>query len=99
MMSKDGMVFMRMVEQSIQKNEAGYYETKLPFRNAAAMNMPDNRIVVEKRLECLKQRMMKNQQYHKNYSQFMINMITDDDAEQVPGTEIENGNSSYIPHL
>ena len=97
-MSQEDMVFMRMVEQSIHQNEAGYYEMKLPFRNAAAMNMPNNRIMVEKRLECLKQRMVKNQQYHKDYSQFMINMIKDGDAEQVPGTEVENGNCWYIPH-
>ena len=71
---------------------------KLPFRNAAAMNMPNNRIVAEKRLECLKQRMVKNQQYHKDYSQFMINMIKYGDAEQVPVTEVENGNCWYIPH-
>ena len=75
-----------------------YYEMRLPFRNAAAMNMPINKIVVEKRLECLKQRMVKNEYYHKDYSQFMINMIKDGDAEQVPGTEIENGNCWYNPH-
>ena len=56
-MSQEDMVFMRMVEQSIHQNEAGYYEMKHPFRNAAVMNMPNNRIVVEKRLECMKQRM------------------------------------------
>ena len=95
-MSQEDMVFMRMVEQSIHQNEAGYYEMKLPFRNAAAMNMPNNRIVVEKRLECLKQRMVKNQQYHKDYSQFMINMIKDGEAEQVPGTEVENAGIFHI---
>ena len=97
-MSQEDMAFMRMVEQSIHQNEAGYYEMKLPFRNAAAMNMPNNRIMVEKILEWLKQRMVKNQQYHKDYSQFMINMIQDGDAEQVPGTDVENGNCWYIPH-
>ena len=96
-MLQEDMVFLRMVEQSIHYNEAGYYEMKLPFRNAAAMNMPNNRIVVEKRLECLKQRMVKKEQYHKDYSQFVINMIKDGDAEQVSGTEIENGNCWYIP--
>ena len=66
-MSQADMVFMRMVEQSIHLYESGYYEIKLLFCDAAAMNMPNNRIVVEKRLEYLKQRMAKNQQYHKDY--------------------------------
>ena len=61
-MSQEDMVFMIMVEQSIQQNESGYYEMKLPFRDAAAINMPNYRIVVEKRLEYMKQRMVKNQQ-------------------------------------
>ena len=71
---------------------------KLNVCDAAAMNMPNNRIVVWKSLEYTKESMVMNRQYHKHYSQFMINMIKEDDAEQVHSTDIENGNYWYTLH-
>ena len=52
----------------------------------------------EHRLRCLKKRLQKDDQYHKDYVAFMDDIIARDDAEKVPESEISNQTTWYIPH-
>ena len=60
--------------------------------------LPNNIAVAAKRLEYLKTRLVTNQQYCKDYTKFMTDVLVEGDAEVVPKEDMDNRNSYYIPH-
>ena len=95
--SQEDLMFLNIVRDSMHKNEEGFYESKLPLKDRNTV-LPNNIAVAAKRLEYLKTRLVKNQQYCKDYTKFMTDVLVEGDAEVVPKEDMDNRNSYYIPH-
>ena len=70
---QDDLKFVKIIESSIHRQENGFYELPLPFRDAP--NLPNNMCVAKKRLEHLKRRLLKDSRYLSDYQKFMDDMI------------------------
>ena len=95
--SQEDLMFLNIVRDSMHTNEEGFYESKLPLKDRNTV-LPNNIAVAAKRLEYLKTRLVKNQQYCKDYTKFMTDVLVEGDAEVVPKEDMDNRNSYYIPH-
>ncbi|XP_028405254.1 uncharacterized protein LOC114527759 [Dendronephthya gigantea] len=88
---------MEKVETGIRYNE-GHYKIPLPFRTND-VTMPNNKVQAIKRAEWQKRKMLKNEQYQRDYTVFMEEVIAKGYAEKVPSpSSSENGKVWYIPH-
>ena len=97
-MSQDDIQFLSIITASIHQKASKHYEMKLPFRGESQPEMSNNLLAVLKRLEYLRQRLLKNPQYHEDYTKFMTNIIDQGDAEPVPIEDLHNRLSWYLPH-
>ncbi|KAL5011234.1 hypothetical protein ScPMuIL_011683 [Solemya velum] len=97
-MSQDDLKFMKIIQKDIHKNERGYYEMPLPFKEEEKPVLPDNIMMARKRLEYLKKRMQRNLKYHKDYTTFMEDVIKNGDVEELSAEEIDQPTAWYIPH-
>ena len=91
--SQEDIQFIRTIENSIEKNEEGYLEMPLPFRNEP--NLPNNKVMAQKRLELLKRKLQHNQELKQEYISFMQKIIDNGDAEE---TVQEEEQEWYLPH-
>ena len=108
-LSSEDRRFLAIAEKGIRHLESEHYELPLPLKNSS-VKLPNNRELALRRLSHLKKRFMANEQYHKDYVEFMENVITRGYAEMVPqhangeqNTSLPNSQSStqqvwYIPH-
>ena len=94
--SQDDLKFMNILEQGIHRDTDGYYEMPLPFKNDRP-NLPNNETLARRRLEHLERRLKTDQQYHRDYKNFMDIIIERGDAEEVPDANRED-KAWYIPH-
>lgn len=69
----------------------------LPFKGEKPA-LPSNRTYAEHHLQCLKRRFKKDEQYCKDYNDFMTDIIARGDVEKVPDGEINSQPAWYIPH-
>ncbi|XP_073987651.1 uncharacterized protein [Rhodnius prolixus] len=97
--SEEDRTWMSIIEQGCVKSESGKYEIPLPLRKGA--ELPNNKSYAMKRLANLKRRFEKDLKYKKDYCEFMNNMITQKNAEELPmdSTDSVGRHSWYIPHF
>lgn len=94
-MSYEDRKFLKIVNENVKKVD-GHFELPLPLKNKE-IKMPNNRVLAEKRLAGLRRKMIKDENYKKDYVLFMKNMIDKGFAERVTG-DGKDGNTWYIPH-
>lgn len=93
--------FLNVLDTGIHKRRDGHYEMPLPLRHED-VKLPNNRSQALRRLCLLKERFRRVPSYHKDYTEFMEDLIIhcaekvrlDDDK----GTKIGNGRINYVPH-
>lgn len=97
-MSREEKKFMEKVESSVQL-KGGHYMMKLPFRTPH-VNMPNNFTVAKQRVSGLKRRLLKDETFHKEYTDFLTDVINKGYAERVPESQLDRseGKVWYLPH-
>ncbi|XP_076064941.1 uncharacterized protein LOC143038982 [Oratosquilla oratoria] len=75
----------------------GKYEIPLPMIEKP-MVVPDSEPMAFERLQRLK-RKFKDDEYYRQYKQFMINLLEKGYVEKVPKCEVKNQQAWYIPHF
>ena len=90
--------WLKKVERSI-KTKDGHYEVGLPLAEDD-LHLPSNRMMAERRLECLRAKLMKNKKLAEDYSSYMQDMIDRGYAELVPQNSLnrDDGKVWYLPH-
>ncbi|KAL6481772.1 hypothetical protein MHYP_G00098520 [Metynnis hypsauchen] len=82
--SQEDLLFLSKVKEGIRHKEDEHYELPLPFKTDEP-NLPDNKQCAVHRLTSLERRLRRNEQYYKDYVQFMNDIITRGDAEKGHG--------------
>lgn len=97
-MSREDHQFMDMVTESAKLVE-GHYVICLPVKNRMD-NMPNNRTMAEQRAQNLKRRLIRDTSFHKEYTDFMNDILQKGYAVQLSEEEMEckDGKVWYIPH-
>ncbi|XP_039546986.1 uncharacterized protein LOC120492801 [Pimephales promelas] len=93
--SQEDIVFLNKLEENIKTNEDGHLEMPLPFKKRPYL--PDNEVLAVMRLQHLKRRLIKDQEYRDHYVKFMEDVIENGDAERIMD-EGKKGEKWYIPH-
>lgn len=77
----------------------GHYCIGLPLKNKD-ITLANNRTVAVQRVECLKRKLLKNQDFHNDYTKFMAETLEKGYAEEIPVSEVQkdSGRIWYIPH-
>ena len=65
--------------------------------NSEVLNLPENRVLAEKRLQWLKQRLLKDPDLKAKYTTFMEDLIRKGHAELAPSTS-DIGSTWFLPH-
>lgn len=96
--SQEDKKFLTKMDNGIRLTK-GHYETPLPFRNPE-MILPNNRNQVLKRALWQKKKMQRDTKYHRDYSNFMNEIIWKGYARKIPENEVRpaSGQVWYIPH-
>jgi Pao retrotransposon peptidase/Family of unknown function (DUF5641)/Protein of unknown function (DUF1759) len=97
LMSQDDLKFLGIMNNSIHKDESGYFVMPLPFKKRP--NLPCNREEVIKRLNSLKKRFAGDNEYREDYGRYMAKMIEENEAEPVDKDEGKVGQVWYLPHF
>lgn len=71
----------------------GHYQLPIPFRKER-QNLPNNRVMTERRLMSLRRRFLKDSKLHARYMEEMQLMLEKGYAEFIPPTEV-NSNPDY----
>ena len=79
---QEDKLFLKKVKEGTKKVE-GHYEIPLPFREDDVI-MPDNRAQVEQRAHWIKKKLLKDNLLHKQYTEFMNDMLVKGYARKVP---------------
>ena len=98
-LSYEDRKFMDIMKSEIHQLSDGHYEMPLPFRNEK-IELPNNRVLAVSRIKHLKRKLLKDEQYHRKYTEFMSDIIEKGHAEVVPADETPPRNRQiwYIPH-
>ena len=77
----------------------GHYQMDIPFKSEHC-NLPDNRIVAEKRLQSLTNRFLRDPELHAKYKGGIQELLDKGYAEKVPKQEMSAtpGRTWYLPH-
>ena len=75
----------------------GFYEMPLPFMKDCP-RLPNNRFVVEKRLEHLKRKLNKSTKLLEDYKDFMKMMLVKEYAEPCSEDDATDDVNLYVPH-
>lgn len=97
-MSSEDKQFMDSVTQSV-KLINGHHSIGLPLKKKK-ITFPNNRAVAVQRVESLKWKLLRNQEFHQDYTKFMTEMLEKGYAEEIPMAEICKGGNRiwYILH-
>ena len=71
----------------------GHYQLPLSFRNSK-VDLPNNRWLAERRLQCLKEKLQKDEKFPTDYIAFMCNLFSKGYATESTG--IQASSSWYI---
>ncbi|KAL0147545.1 hypothetical protein M9458_057146, partial [Cirrhinus mrigala] len=93
--SQEDLVFLQKLEHGITQMENGHFEMPLPFKERP--QMPNNRQLAETRLNQLKRKFMKDENYKRDYMNYMNDIIKRGDAEKTDDSG-PPGETWYIPH-
>lgn len=89
---------LKIVESSVQLKD-GHYKIELPFKTPH-VNIPNNLSVAKQRVSTLQRRLLKDETFHKEYSDFLTDVINKGYAEQVPEGQLERSDGKiWYPHL
>ncbi|KAK0146738.1 hypothetical protein N1851_013945 [Merluccius polli] len=91
-MSREDLRFMKILEKSTCIQD-GHYCMDLPFK-VDDITMPNNRCIVEQRIQGLKRRFEKNKTYQEEYTRFLTDMINSGYAEVVPQNQLDGKDGS-----
>ena len=91
--------WIKNINENTIKLDSGNFQVKLPFVNEKII-LPDNRKQVYYRLLQLKRKLMNDEAYYDEYSNFMTTMIERNFAEKIPPEEFEapRGKCWYLTH-
>ena len=89
--------FIRQLEEEITVTTNGHYEMPLPFKLDQSA-LPDNRSVALKRLDGLKTRLQRDEEYRRDYVRFMSDIIGKGFAEKCEDANPYPGQVWYKPH-
>ncbi|KAJ8352164.1 hypothetical protein SKAU_G00236400 [Synaphobranchus kaupii] len=97
-MSREDVQFIKSVSETIEKVD-GHYSIGMPLRKKTVV-MPNNRCVAEQRAASLKKKLSKNSDLHKEYREFMSDLLGKGYAVEVQGEMLNrnDGRVWYIPH-
>lgn len=97
-MSVEDKKFMKCANSSVMLQD-GHYILNLPFRSENPV-LPNNRPVAEQRLLGLKKKFQRNEQFKKEYANFVSDIIDSKYAEVIPHEELKktDGRVWYLPH-
>ncbi|XP_033095248.1 uncharacterized protein LOC117099830 [Anneissia japonica] len=95
--SLEDKLFIKKVEQTIQKGKDNHYTIGLPFRTDDVV-LPNNRTMVVRRLQSLQRRLLKYTKLHSDYTEFMETLVRKGYAERVNNDSEDIKNRWYIPH-
>ena len=93
--SQEDLQFVEKMEKSITQLDDGHLQMSLPFRKRP--KLPNNRKLAEIRLRHLQRKMSRNEDYRKQYMEFMKEIIDSGYAEKAPETATDH-EVNYIPH-
>lgn len=93
--SQEDLIFLGKLKDGIRENDQEHYEMPLPFTQRP--HLPDNKKLAEIRLSHLQRKFYRDEEYKKDYTRYMKEVIERGDAEEVhkDGT---HGEQWYIPH-
>ncbi len=92
-MSVEDKGFIKIAEQSIKLKD-GHYTVDLPFRRDDTV-LPNNYQVAEQRLQSLKRKFKRNEQFKTDYTEFLNEVINKGYAEVVPQQELKRTMVNY----
>lgn len=97
-MSVEDKRFMEKVSNSVELKE-GHYYINLPTKESE-LRMPNNRDAAVQRALTLKKKLSRNQDFHKEYSDCITDILEKGYAVKVPETQLkrQDGKVWYIPH-
>ncbi|KAL7830822.1 hypothetical protein SRHO_G00319490 [Serrasalmus rhombeus] len=96
-MSIEDKQFLEMANGALLKD--GHYSLNLPFRKPDVL-MPNNRQVAEQRLQSLKRKMKRDEQYKQDDIAFLNDIFENNYAEEIPQEDLAQppGKVWYLPH-
>ena len=95
-LSQDDKKALAIMEESAELH-GGHYEIALPWK-VFPPDLPNNKIVAERRLGLLKKRLLKDPELHRKYSLFMDDLFDKGHAQKVPEDQREGSPAWYLPH-
>ena len=97
-MSQEDVKALNVMEDSA-KIVDGHYQIALPWRNYPP-DLPNNKVDAEHRLKSLKNRLIKDERLHKNYTSFMEDLVKKGHAQKVPEEKVDCKAAPgwYLPH-
>ena len=98
-LSREDLRFMVILESTVIKTEDLHYQTSLPVRDPER-RFPNNRVMAERRISYLKIKFLKQENFRKDYTTFIEDMVAKGYAEKVPreGIHQNTGKIWYLPH-
>ncbi len=97
-LSQEDKCFLQKMDDGI-KHIGGHYQMPLPFRDDNIM-MPSNKKQAVLRAEWLKKKLVKNEDFHEDYTTFMHDIFYKNYARKIPSTfpPPKQGQVWYLPH-
>ena len=91
--SAENIKFLKLMDEGCTRSD-GHYQLLLPLRNSE-VDLPNNRWLAKRRLQCLKKKMQKDENFHTDYIAFMNNIFNK--GYSTESTSIQASRSWYIP--
>ena len=90
--------FTKLMNEEIHQRDDDHFQLPLPLKKNTVL--PNNKTMALKRLNGLKRKLCKGEQYQNDYKTFMNNLMEQNFAEKIPSEELngEEGCVWYIPH-
>lgn len=91
--------FLSKLQDGVQQLDDGHFVLPLPFKGDN-VQLPNNKVLAISRLNGLKKKLARKEQFFKDYNAFMANMIQKGYSERVPEENLskDNGDVWYLPH-
>ena len=93
-LSAEDTKFLKLMDEGCTKSDV-HYQLPLPFRNSE-VDLPNNKWLAERRLQCLKKKLQKDEKFCTHYIAFMDDLFNKGLATKSTG--IQASSSWYIPH-
>ena len=97
-LSKEDQRALELMEGSV-KLKQGHYEVGLPWKRNPP-DLPNNRVLAERRLNLLKKRLDKDPKLLKNYTDYIQGILNNGYARKLPEQQLNknDGKVWYLPH-